>query len=367
MKKILMINTNEFTTAVRAYKEAVYLISRGFEVTILCWHRDRKIQCPRKEIIDGIRVIRYRIPTIPGTGYRQLGPFFRFIHRCGSYVQRHEYDYLCCHDFDGALVGWLINGGKKAPMITDMHEFYERGGACRRWIWRQATIFLLKQSRFGLYENAAYLEAPYRSVRNRLRPLRNYPDADLIEPRPKTESEVFRIGYHGAVRGQLAEFTALFEAVKGMEDVTVEVNGDGPDNGPVRQLSERYSNVTVKGAFDGTKDLSDMYARTDLLFVGYNPDNPNYQGDAEVVKFYEAIFTGTPMLVTERIGMGDKVKTYGYGLTCDTRDPDAIRKAIRYFIDHPEFCKTCAEHEKANAGRYDWKSAVRVLDEVFAE
>ena len=35
-----MLLTNGFDPDVRVYKEALYLVGRGFSVTVLCWDRD---------------------------------------------------------------------------------------------------------------------------------------------------------------------------------------------------------------------------------------------------------------------------------------------------------------------------------------
>lgn len=364
MKKVIMLLTNEFLPDVRVYKEAKHLISRGFLVDILCWQRDLRYDFPEEETLNGIVIKRYRIPSVAGSGRKQLGAFLSYIRSCRVYLKDHPCDYLHCNDIDGAIAGYLARK-KRTPMVFDMHEFYEKGSARKRMLWRRLTVFLLRRSVAGLYENAAYLEEPYRSVRGKLYPLRNYPDIDLIQPLPKTESDCFRIGYHGAVRSQVPFFSALFEAVKDMEDVRVDINGEGPDNPKLKELEKKYSNVFVHGAFDGTKVLSELYAGTDVLFCGYDAGNPNFQGDAEVVKFYEAIFTGTPFIMTDGIGMAEKVRKNGYGIVCNTADARSIREAVIKLKTDRQFWELCSKNEKRNANRYSWNEAVKVLDRIY--
>ena len=181
--QITMLLTNAFDPDVRVYKEAVYLVSRGWSVTILCWDRDPGKGLPAREEKDGIEVVRFPIPSVAGSGKKQLPAFFRYIRTCRAYLKAHPCDYLHCNDLDGALTGYLARR-RGTPMVFDMHEFYERGSGLRRKVWRYLTLFLLRRSAAGLYENAAYLEAPYRAVRDRLYPLKNYPDAGLVEARP---------------------------------------------------------------------------------------------------------------------------------------------------------------------------------------
>lgn len=362
--RITMLLTNGFDPDVRVYKEAVYLISRGFAVTILCWDRDPSMGYPEQETLNGIKVLRFRIPSVAGSGKKQLPAFHAYIRACRAYLKTHPCDYLHCNDIDGAITGYFARHGK-TPMVFDMHEFYECGSAAKRRVWRFLTLFLLKRSVTALYENTVYLEAPYAAVRSKLYPLKNYPDSKLVRPLPKTESAVFRIGYHGAVRGQIPEFTALFEAVKDMPDVQVDINGGGPDLAQLRELEGQYPNVHIHGVFDGTAALTGLYETTDVLFAGYDPQVPNHQGDAEAVKFYEAIFTGTPMLMTRGIGMGDKVERFGFGLTCDTRNPTEIRDALLQLKTDRKLWRACAQNELSHAHEYAWDTAVTVLDKIY--
>ena len=113
------------------------------------------------------------------------------------------------------------------------------------------------------------------------------------------------------------------------------------------------------------KESNRLYQNTDVLYCGYNPDNPNYQGDAEVVKFYEAIVTGTPMIMTESLGMGEKVKQMDIGLTADTRDVNSIKKVIVQMKNDKMLCQKFRENMLKFSPNYNWENAVKVLDEVY--
>lgn len=362
--QITMLLTNAFDPDVRVYKEAVYLISQGWDVTILCWDRDPAKGLPEREKKDGIEVVRFPIPSVAGSGKKQLPAFFRYIRACRRYLKAHPCDYLHCNDIDGAITGYLARHGG-TPMVFDMHEFYERGSGFKRKVWRQLTLFFLKRSVAGLYTHNDYLTAPYNSVRDKLYPLRNYPNSDMVECRPKSESPVFRVGYHGVVRSQVPEFTALFEAVRDLPDVRVDINGGGIDLPALQEAAQDIPNVHLNGPFDGTTMTSSLYEATDVLFCGYDPSSANYQGVGNVVKYFEAIFTGTPMIMTKGIGMGDEVERYGYGIACDTRDPAAIRAAILKLKEDRAFWASRAANELAKAKDYDWKEAVKVLDRIY--
>jgi len=367
MKKVTMLLTNGFDPDVRVYKEALYLISRGYSVTILCWDRDEQSTYKAEEIIDQIHVIRFKIPSVAGSGLKQIPAFFSYIKACKFWLGANATDYFHCNDIDGAIV-WFLAKNSKVPMIFDMHEFYEDYGSKSKLsviAYRMLTKFFIKKSRYSLYENNLYLLDNYKSVYAKLLPLKNYPDSDLVKCIEKVTCNKFRIGYHGAVRGQIKEFTTLFEAVKNMDDIQVDIHGGGPDLNELQELSKKYKNVTVHGPFNGTKELTELYANTDIVFAGYTKNSKSCECD-EMVKFFECIVTGTPMILTECYAlMAKQVKDGGFGIACDTDDVEAVRDAVLKFKNDTEYTLSCSRREKEQAYKFDWKEAVKILDKAY--
>ena len=131
MKHITFILTNGFFPDVRVYKEAKYLVEQGFFATILCWDRDVSRKLPEYEILDGIELIRYKIPSVYGTGMKQILAYLSYVRQCKKYLREHHSDYIHCNDVDGMVAGYLSNR-KRVPFVFDMHEFYEKGSMFRR-------------------------------------------------------------------------------------------------------------------------------------------------------------------------------------------------------------------------------------------
>lgn len=363
--KIIMILTNSFDPDVRVYKEALYLVSKGVSVEIICWDRKGSdSNYPENELIDGIEITRLRIQSQAGSGMKQLPAYFKFIKSTKKYLKNKEYDYLHCHDFDGRLVGALANP-RRRPIVFDMHEFYEIGSSLKRCAYRCGTMHFIKKSIAALYENDVYLGKPYGKYKNKLYSLKNYPDKKMIQCLPKEDGDMFRIGYHGAVRNQVRFFNALFVAASSFDDVRVDINGGGIDLEQLIEISKNYPRAYVHGPYNGAKESSKLYANTDVLFCGYDKAIPNHQKDAEAVKFFEAIITGTPMIMQKEIGMGEKVEREGYGISIDTDSPDEIREAIRRLKTDKEFYNNCRANELKNAPRYSWESEVQVLNQVY--
>ncbi len=361
---ICMILTNRFDPDVRVYKEATFLTRASAQVDILCWDRSRNTKHPEMEILEGIRIVRFGCLSQPGTGLKQLPAFFAFIRKVRRYLRTANYDAYHLHDMDGGITG-MFALPKDARYVLDMHEYYEVGSPLKRRLIQRLVLRLIRKSMAALYENDIYLSPPYGQYESKLYSLKNYPDRGLIQRKEKTESDSFRIGYHGAVRGQIRQFSALFEAVKEMPDVRVDINGGGIDLPALRQMAAGLANVHVHGPYNGVTESTALYQQTDVLFCGYDKHVPNHQKDAEAVKFFEAIITATPMIMQSGIGMGDKVTSRGYGLVVETDNAGEIKNAILRLKTDPVLYRRCRENEINDADRYYWQNEVTVLGKIY--
>lgn len=361
---ITMILTNAFSPDVRVYKEAKYLVGKGHKVTILCWDKTPEKGLPLRENKDGINIIRFGIPSVAGTGMKQSGAYFKFIRSCRKYLKKHKCDCLHCHDLDGALVGYLTRKAK-TPFVFDMHEFYEKGSKTKKTIIHWFVMKLVSKAKAVIYVSNESLKRYGKQFGEKFYVLRNYSDPSFFTDCKKVSSERFRIAYIGEVRNQIPEFTALFEAVKGMDNVRVDIYGGGVDLPRLEELKNHYSNVTVHGRYDGIRESNRIYSNTDVSFIAYDTENPNYHGDFEPVKLYEAVITGTPIIATGDLNPGRLAEKERIGLSVDTKSADEIQNAIHRFISDKDFFEECKNNMEKIAVRYDWNNAVRILDRVY--
>lgn len=362
--KVYMILTNSFSPDIRVYKEAKYLAGLGIDVTILCWDRCKKTNLPKKEKKEGFLIVRFISPSKLGSGIKQLPAYFGFIKSCKNYIKQNPCDILHCHDLDGVIAGNIASTWK-IPYVFDMHEFYETGHFVKKMMIRVMVKRFIRRSISTICVSSSMINDYYGNQKHKLLLLKNYPDSNIICSLQKTKSNVFRIGYHGTVRNQLQEFKALFEACKDMEDVRVDINGGGIDLDSLKVMAKNYKNVTVHGHYDGVLESNKLYQNTDVLFLGYSPENENYHGQFEPVKYFEAILTSTPIIATKALNIGIQIEKNMFGIAIDTRNPEEIKRAINIFKENSEFLSNCRENMRAMSPLYDWNEAVKILDKVY--
>lgn len=361
--KIKMILTNAFSMDVRVYKEARYLVKKGHEVEILCWDKTPDKQLPQIENMEGISIRRFPIPAVAGSGMKQLGAYLKFRRECKKYLRDQEYDIVHCHDLDGAVIGRCL----KHKYVFDMHEFYDKGNFIRLKISHFATRKLAKKALANIYVTPLCLESYGQRIENKFFLLKNYSDPSNFVDIEKTSSSKLRVAYIGTIRNQVVELHSLFEAVKDIDDIIVNVYGGGVDLPEVEKMALHYSNVNIHGAYNGIAESEKIYKNTDVSYIAYTLDNPNYHGDFEPVKLYEAIITGTPIVATQNLNVGKFALKYDIGKAVDTQDIKQLRETFLDLLDKPELMRRYTDNMKKIANRFDWSEAVKILDKIYME
>ena len=356
-----MILTNRFDPDVRVFKEAKYLVDIDFKVEILCWDRSETDQVD-DETIQGIEIKRFRVPSRAGSGFKQLPSYFKFIRMCKKYIENKDYDYLHCHDFDGAIVGILTNH-KKKEMIFDMHEFYESGRLERLGKSLRLFIHYIQDKSYKImYVDEIQKMNMKSSNLKKLVYLPNYPEYYKFESFKRIPSNKLRIVYTGYVR-QYAALKSLMDAANNNPSISVTINGSGISYADLKQIEPSYSNTTMTGQYSH-EDIAKIYAETDVLYCVFNVKSKNNNASL-ATKFFEAIITETPMIVNQGTCMAEFCSKYNIGYIVDSTKTQNIKSVIFNILED----KDNFEKKKNNLSKikkdYTWENVVNNLAEVY--
>ncbi len=363
MEKVKMILTNRFDPDVRVYKEAKYLVDRGFDVEILCWDRENEYSDREVEVINGIRIKRFFPYSEYGTGFKQIGPYIRFIKECKRYLKEKEYQYLHCHDLDGVIAGYFARKNK-AKLIFDMHEFYEVNGNKQKtrhtvkWVVR----FFQSKSHYIIYVNLAQTNSVLSRDKEKLTYLPNYPKVDDYSGCTKTKSDKLRISYIGAVR-QYNELKNLMDACSDIDGVDVLIHGAGVAHKNLNNIKGNYNNVYVTGKYDFTQSAK-LYGETDILYALY-PMSAIQNQIAYPVKFFEAIITKTPIIVNKGTVLEDFINENNIGFAVDGSNIEEIRELVNYINENRNILDEKTRNLEKIQYDYSWEEVVKNLDSIY--
>jgi glycosyltransferase involved in cell wall biosynthesis len=365
MKKIKMLLTNSFHPDVRVYKEAKYLVSKGFDVEILCWDRQNEYRNREVEEIEGIKIKRFFPYAKYGTGYKQIIPYIKFIKECKNYLKNKEYGYLHCHDLDGIIAGYFCKQ-RNCKLIFDMHEFYEGQGKNQKikFIIRRLVNLMQYKSDFIIYLNEIQKTTMKKENWDKLIYLPNYPESNNYIEFAKTQSDKLRVSYIGAVR-QYNELKNLMDACNNIEGVEVSIHGAGTAYSKLKEIENNYNNVNITGLYHFSK-ITKLYNQADILYVVYDMKISNWK-NGYPVKFFEAIITKTPVIVSKGSVLEEFLKENDIGFIVDGSNVEEIRELISHINNN----RYLLDEKMKNLGKiqfaYIWEKVVKNLDEIYLQ
>ncbi|WP_313346638.1 glycosyltransferase [Sedimentibacter sp.] len=363
MKKVKMILTNRFDPDPRVYKEAKYLNSIGIQVEILCWDRENEYLERETENVEGINIKRFYPYSKYGSGLKQIGAYFSFKKQVKQYLKNKDYDYIHCHDLDGAVVGCLIKN-KKSKMIFDMHEFYEGQGKKQKikLFIRYIVNYLHDKSDFIIYLNDVQKYSMKRANLEKLIFLPNYPERENYINCEKIRDDKLRISYIGAVR-QYDELMNLMNACKEMEDVHISIHGAGVSYFKLKEVEDKYKNVEITGKYHYSESC-ELYKRTDILYAAYNEHIENWK-NAYPIKLFEAIITKTPIIVNKDTALEKIVTENIIGFSVDVGNVEKIKFLINHINKNRYVIAEKEDNLSEMQYNYIWEDVVKNLNNIY--
>lgn len=372
MKKIKMLLDNGFDPDLRVYKEAKFLTEIGNEVEIVCLDRKNTYFNKPTEVYDGIKITRIFTRSEKTTKLieknfiiRKLKYFiymhwlFKFAREAKKYLKNEDFEILHCHDLPMALCG--VRYFKNKKVIFDMHEYYaNKKSKLLNCLIDKVVKYVQKRATWIVHVN----DFQVMNIKNRekLVYIPNYPEKAKFENFKRIESNDLRISYTGYVR-HYGPLYSLMKAVSELENVKVSINGSGDAYEQLLQASKEMKNVVLTGKYSH-EDIAKFYENSDLVYIVYNAKNKNDEM-AFPTKFFEAIITCTPMVVSENTAMGDFVVSNNIGFVVDGTDYNSIKKVLKEIKENPMLLKEKYENLIKISNKYSWEEIVLNLEKVY--
>ncbi|WP_174351497.1 glycosyltransferase [Paenibacillus sp. JMULE4] len=315
---IKMILTNGFDPDPRVYKEAKVLVDEGHDVEILCWDRESKYLESEIEV-SGIKVKRFHSYSRYGGGLKQLKSYISFIKQVQAYLNEKKIDIIHAHDLDGAIVGAILKRNSM-KLIWDMHEFYNgfNYSLIRKMMNQIAASYCFKKADGFLFVVDEQNEKYAKFIKHKpVITIPNTAEFQLLGNIEKTQSQKTRIAFIGAVR-DFERLKLLMDVGEKFENIIIMIHGAGTALDQIMQIKDSYSNTIVTGRFSYDQ-IPDLYKNTDVIYAVYDVTQENVR-NAFPVKVYEAIVSGTPVIVSKDTLIGKFVEDYniGYSINCNS-------------------------------------------------
>ena len=264
---------------------------------------------------------------------------------------------------DGIITGY-IGKSKKSKLIFDMHEFYESlyGKGKNSEFVRLIVSFFQNKSDWIIYVNEIQTKSISKKNYKKLIYLPNYPDSFNFSPKLGILDDRLRISYIGNVR-QYNELKNLMDACKDMNDVFVSIHGMGVAYEKLNNIVNNYSNVILTGKYD-YKRSSDLYGNTDILYIMYPMDNIQNKMSYPI-KFFEAIITKTPVIVSKGSVLEEFIMKNDIGFAVDGKNINEIKDLVNHINNNRQILEEKLINLEKIQFDYSWEEVVKNLDTIY--
>ncbi len=356
------------------YAQRLYrgLAANGHEITVLTSHYSRGL--PRKEVIDGARVVRS--PVLLRVSKGCLMPLFPW--QAARLIASHDLVHIHLPQFESSLVALLAKAQGK-PVVTSYQCDIELPPTVARLVFtpmiRLSHYVAGRLSERIVVTSADYGDSARLSRRFGHKVSAVYPPIEL-EERPvqgRTLRERCELG-----SGPLVGFVGRFAAEKGIEYLVNSlpfVFREMPEArcvmaGPTEEVpGERvHERISVKMETIGLKlihigvladhELAEFYRTIDVLVLPSINSTESF-GMTQA----EAMLAGTPVVCTDLPGVREPVRATGMGELVKPRDErDLARGIVRVLRDPSAYIRPEGEIKRL----FNPENTVAFYEDLYA-
>jgi len=372
-RKVLMLLSNAFDPDPRVHREAKALVDAGYEVTILGWDRDRK--SASQEVVDGITVERIYVDSTHGRGSSQMFFLFMFWFKAFFAGLGKSFDVVHAHDFDTLPLGFLLAKIKGRKLVYDSHESYVD---MVHWLpdWYRNTImfvenFMMKRADLVITVGDILREYLESRGANNVCVVGNWQDPEkFVFADELIAAERDRLGVQPGQKviafianlGAERKIPELIEAVSSLKDCFLILGGNGASAALAQEAADTYENIVYLGYVPSSK-VPFYTAVADIIFYGFDPDNPNARFSAPN-KLFECLAAGKAMITGNFGEIGRIVREKECGVVLKGYDVATIKNTFSELDS-----KNASEYGKKSADAavslYCWKQAEKRLIEKY--
>ena len=338
-RRVLMILNNGYTNDPRVTAEAESLVKHGYKVKVIAW--DRKRQYPSYEVINGVEVIRIRIPYL----LDKILPFETLklpIWQTLAYkkaldiYKKWKFKIIHVHDCPDLPIGVKLKQKIKGILIYDSHEVWNYMVFTNKFpefigeiVWRERSMLKYVDVLITVSGGCKKYFLKYvnniKIIMNAKHPLSSW-------KRPKTSPLV--VVYIGG----FDNFICVRELAKSLCKVKYPVVAiiAGPEYPDYKELFEQTKKCGVKYlGYIPKSQVIPLTLDSSVVYYVFRPKSPLYQIGMPN-KLFEAIATGRVSIAGKDTDSGKFVEEHkiGIAVTCTEED---IKKALEFLIENPKY------------------------------
>lgn len=378
MKRVVLLRSNPVSPDPPVEKTADFLLSEGYDVTILAW--DRSSNKPVEE--DCIQLAHgqakiYRahyIGQFSGGLKKNLKSLicFQFFLYTWLKNNRANYDIVHAYDFDTAFVASFIAKTYKKKFVYAILDYYIASHNLSGSILGNVIKFLEDRTIGKADVTLICTEKRKEQIKDSnprfLEVIHNTPveikDLDSVSRVCKSDSNRMKIVYVG-IFGEGRLLKELSHAVIHRSDCELHVGGFGVGmEAYFEELSKSYNNIFYYGKLQ-YKDTLQLERECDVMTAIYDPIVPNHKYAAPN-KFYESLMLGKPIIMVENTGFDDIIINENIGALIQYNEGSLDAAISKLISKKSEWNVMSANAKRLYKDFYSWDIMQQRLKTVYS-
>ncbi|WP_179133948.1 glycosyltransferase [Halobacillus massiliensis] len=312
------------------------------DINLIYWDRAQKKSIPFS-IDQQVNIDKLTIAAPIRNNIKRILPFIVFLPKALRKLNKRKPKIIHCGKIDMLFVSviYKLFFNSKTSIIYevgDLPRFISTRNKVKRFITK---LYMLMEKRLCKKIDRLVLTSEYHwltyyksiTEENKYIYIPNIPNEKYFHSFCKKNSGSFTIGFFGALRYP-DQLKMLVEATKDM-GIKVLIAGTGGEVDFVKNLEREYHHVSYLGAYNYSKDISELYSQVDMIYAVYDLNRENVK-TALPNKLFEAINCEIPIIVAEDTELGKFVERYNIGISTPYDNLKALTNNLSKNIYEPK-------------------------------
>jgi len=397
--KILMLLNSRYPDDIRVRKEAISIISAGFEVYLLCLREKNQLS---EEVIDGITILRVNAgKNLYSLAFWDVVMSVFFVHpifylTSKTIIKQLNINLIHVHDLP--LVGTALRLRKdnsNMKVIFDMHENYPE--ALPLWFaWKKGFIVQLKNKLFMnthrwlkweakavagsdkiitvVDEMKQNIQLKYPAAGNKVVVVSNTESIDFTKSEldPSVYSDFkgkFILAYVGGLGPHRGIDTAI-EGMKYLNSPIILIIVGGGSNDASQELKKQIRSLKLENQVFvlGSKPFAKVFSYMKMADVNVIPHKINSQNQFGVPhKLFQSMMTSNPVLVSSCNPLKRIITSTNSGLVFNAGNPKDFASKVDQLYNNLSLRKELGinGYIQSTSGEFGWQHSASNLIDIY--
>lgn len=198
----------------------------------------------------------------------------------------------------------------------------------------------------------------------------NYPKVEQYSSFTTEHSNEFKRSKYVCFAGGISQRYLHENVIRGLEGTDAQYLLAGPAHPDYLESLKKldmWKRVKYLGVLDH-KDVSTLYAKSfaGIVLLDYSPNVGYHKGTLGVLKMFEYMLAGIPVIATDFDLWKDIINSNECGVCINSHDIKAITRAINYYYNNPDVAREQGlRGKRAVLEKYNWATQEKVLLDLY--